>query len=66
MLSYFFGRLAILPLLARALLLARPAEAHFALADGTYQLASGAQGSTSLKFMPAEAGYPTSSRNGAG
>lgn len=59
MLSYFFGRLAALPLLAGALLLARPAQAQFALADGSYQLASGAQGSAQLKLVPAEAGHPT-------
>ena len=46
-------------LLLLAALLPGPARAQFVLADGTYQLANGAQGSASLKFVPAEAGHPT-------
>lgn len=51
--------LRLLFLLAGAALLANPARAQFSFADGTYQLANGAQGSASLKFVPAEGGRPT-------
>jgi hypothetical protein len=40
-------------------LLPTSARAQFALAPGTYQLANGAQGTASLKFVPAEADHPT-------
>ena len=40
-------------------LLPTSAHAQFALAPGTYQLANGAQGAASLKFVPAEADHPT-------
>jgi hypothetical protein len=40
-------------------LLPNSARAQFALAPGTYQLANGAQGAASLKFVPAEADHPT-------
>ena len=54
-LAHFCARL----LSVTAFLLPAFAHAQFVLADGTYQLANGAQGSAQLKFVPAEAGHPT-------
>ena len=54
-LACFFTRL----LQVAALLVPGLAHAQFVLADGTYQLATGAQGSAQLKFAPADASHPT-------